>query len=174
LGGFNFAGQSDYQFSDTDDFEVDIETGYAISFAFGRRHNRGLRSEIEFAIRENELETDGGNDDDRIRALSLMKNFIYDFKRGQRVRPYFGFGIGISYLDLQIDATPTTGAVDDGEIVFSYQPIGGVSTQISPALDFIVEYRYLGTANTRFEGIAVERDTNYGAHNIFFGLKHEY
>jgi len=69
-------------------------TGYAISFAFGRRHNRRLRSEIEVAFRDNNINNTsslnglvntfnggpintGTEVDGSINATSLMKNYIF-------------------------------------------------------------------------------------------------
>ena len=73
---------------------LESETGYAISFAFGRRHNHRLRSEIELALRENDSSFEfepsavgdilgtslSSDDEDEIRAYSIMKNFIWGFE----------------------------------------------------------------------------------------------
>ena len=67
LGGVNYpsAGLTDdffelepevvpFLFDSVDDLEID-DSGYALSFAFGRRHSRTLRSEIEVAFRSNNI-----------------------------------------------------------------------------------------------------------------------
>ena len=163
------------------------DSGYAISFAFGRRHNHNLRSEIEIAIRGNDLATSGAvgtidpvntavplgvpsisEDDDRITTYSVMKNFIHDFKNRSRFTPYVGAGLGWSYLD--IDA-PSDG-IDDGTGAFTYQAIGGVSTTLNKAVDLVVEYRFLGTSEVEVDDLG--SSIAYESHNIFLGLKFEY
>ena len=161
--------------------EVD-NNGYALSFAAGRRHNRRLRSEIEVAIRGNQINdvfnfgvptetTQDGN----ITATSLMKNFIVDIPNNSVFTPYVGVGIGLSYIDVEfgeassVDGEATGG---DDETLFSYQAIGGVATKLTSAADFIVEYRFLGTAEGDFDG--VRRDLSYNTSALFLGVKFEY
>ena len=163
------------------------DSGYAISFAFGRRHSHKLRSEIELAIRENDLASSGSVDvndpindvitlispstsdeDDKITTYSVMKNFIRDFKNRSRFTPYVGAGLGWSYLDVE---APSLG-VDGGVGAFTYQAIGGVSTTVNKAVDLVVEYRFLGTSEIELDEFGAE--VAYEAHNIFLGLKFEY
>ena len=173
--------------------EID-DTGYAISFAFGRRHSHTLRSEIEVAVRgndinvfdnslslpvigapvppDNESERDGS-----ITTTSLMKNFIHEFGGGDggRFTPYAGVGLGISYVDVEfgeassLDGEPFS---QDDATLFTYQAIGGVATRINSAADFIVEYRFLGTSEVEFNG--VDDAFTYNTNNLFFGVKFEY
>lgn len=161
---------------------LESETGYAISFAFGRRHNHRLRSEIELAIRANDTSVEfepsavddvlenilPPNDEDAIRAYSIMKNFIWDFNNASRLTPYLGAGLGWSYLDLQ---APSIGT-DEGTGAFSYQGIGGVGVRLNKAVDFIVEYRFLGTSAVELDGVS--DSFAYRTHNLFLGVKYEY
>lgn len=187
LGGWNFANSLE---SDSTIFDPlpgappfpgsfnDPETGYAISFAFGRRHSHKLRSEIELAIRENEsssirpqVSTAGnlvGNQDDVLRGYSVMKNFIFDFENQTRLTPYVGTGLGWTYLDVE---APSSG-IDEGVGAFSYQAIGGVATKLNKAADFIVEYRFLGTSEVELDNSPFP--ITYQAHNLLFGVKFEY
>ena len=153
-----------------------------INFAFGRRHNHRLRSEIELALRENgssfEFEPSAvgdilgialpPSDEDEIRAYSIMKNFIYGFENASRLTPYLGAGLGWSYIDLD---APSVG-IDEGIGAFSYQAIGGVARNLNNAAEFIVEYRFFGTAEVDLGGI--ETPITYNAHNLFLGVKFEY
>lgn len=161
---------------------LESETGYALSFAFGRRHNHRLRSEIELAVRQNDTSFEfeptaiddvlnvapQSTDDDNVRAYSIMKNFMTGFENTSRITPYLGAGLGWSYIDL---AAPSVG-IDDGGGAFSYQAIGGVSTTISNAADFVVEYRFLGTTEIDVDGF--ENPITYRSHNLFLGVKFEY
>ena len=162
--------------------EIESDTGYAISFAFGRRHNHRLRSEIELALRGNDTsfefagspidDTLGipfpANDEAEIRAYSIMKNFITEFQSNSRFTPYIGAGLGWSYIDLEAPSVD----IDEGDGTFSYQAIGGVATTINNAADFIVEYRFFGTTEIDVDGI--EDSVTYRAHNLFLGVKFEY
>ena len=177
--------------------EVD-NNGYAISFAFGRRHNHRLRSEIEVAFRSNEInQREGfqapvtsfeGNPispgspgtlvkDGNITATSLMKNFIIDFTNDSRFTPYVGAGIGLSYIDIRtgeassVDGETTRG---DDETLFSYQAIGGVATQLNSVADFIVEYRFLGTSEGEFDIDGLSQNLTYNTSSLFLGVKFEY
>ena len=156
------------------------DTGYALSFAFGRRHSNNLRSEIEVAIRGNDItdvNTTGTDiteeNDGRVIATSLMKNFIVDFSNQSRFTPYAGFGLGLSFIDVEqgttgVDGEPT---IQDDEVAFSYQAIGGVATQLNPVADFIVEYRFLGTSEVEIDGFP---ELTYNTSSLFFGFKFEY
>ena len=196
MGGANFLNSLD---SSSINFDPDVgdsffesvfnrpESGYAISFAFGRRHSHKLRSEIEIAVRGNDLATSGlvggidpftaavpnGNpsisdDDDKITTYSVMKNFIRDFKNRSRFTPYVGAGLGWSYLDIE---APSDG-IDEGTGAFTYQAIGGVSTTLNKAVDLVVEYRFLGTSEVEVDDFG--STVAYESHNIFLGLKFEY
>ena len=63
LGGWNYPqGDGDALREQLSTPTIDLpsldEPGYAISFAYGRRHNRKLRSEFEFGFRQNDFEHD--------------------------------------------------------------------------------------------------------------------
>lgn len=206
LGGVNFpsAGVSDDIF-DSSDFGTPVfpsplagrtvdDSGYALSFAFGRRHSRKLRSEIEVAFRSNDINNDQGPsspmlelhgfvdmgsdesvEDGRVNATSLMKNFIIDFSNDSRFTPYVGAGLGLSYVDVEFgESSSATGdaTFQDGQALFTYQAIGGVATQLNSVADFIVEYRFLGTSEVDFDGLG--RELAYNASTLFMGVKLEY
>lgn len=196
LGGWNFANSIDANQSAIDPLlgfslptadSIDLDDGYAISFAFGRRHSHRLRSEIELAVRENDLSinsptgalenlfqsaivdgTVANRQEDSVRAYSVMKNFIFERDNASRFTPYVGAGLGWSYLDVE---APSAG-IDEGIGAFSYQGIGGVATRLNKATDFIVEYRFLSTSNVDLE--TADQSVVYRTHNLFMGLKLEY
>ncbi len=154
------------------------DTGFVISGAMGRRHSNRLRSEIEFAIRENDLSTSqpsffGSDLSAEVRAYSLMKNVIVELPTQTRFTPYGGAGIGISWVDVEaaVSSIPESGSLDENDTAFTWQAIGGVSTIINKATDFVVEYRYLGTGEVELDSIG---ELPYQANNLFLGLKLEY
>ena len=200
LGGFNFPSEGVDDIFEQDFAIVPVEslfsppparslddTGYAISFAFGRRHSRKLRSEIEVAFRSNEITQtspfsadiidsfDSEVSDGSVSATSLMKNFIRDFDNNSLFTPYVGFGIGLSYIDVEFGEaiSPSGEAIfQEGEALFSYQAIGGVTTKLNSFSDFVVEYRFLGTSEIEFAGLSDA--LAYNTSTLFMGLKFEY
>ena len=160
---------------DTDD------TGYAISFAFGRRHSWTLRSEFEFAVRGNDfsrsfpgfVSSDFSAD---VTTYSILKNVFFEYPNRSRFTPYGGFGLGISWVDVDgqttiFSNTTTTSAFSDDDTAFTYQFIGGVSAHLNQSLDFVIEYRFLGTGDIELDSIG---SLPYHANNLLFGLKYEY
>jgi len=158
------------------------DTGYALSFAFGRRHSRKLRSEIEVAIRGNDINQsffDGSGtseeDDGSVNAISILKNFIHEFENDSIFTPYVGVGIGVSYIDVEFgESTSIDGEAtsQDGESAFTYQAIGGVATKLNSFSDFIVEYRFLGTSEIEFGSL--DDSFSYNTSTLFLGVKFEY
>ena len=189
LGGFNFTNSlaspgdrfdPEVGVSFFDSVFNDPETGYAISFAFGRRHSYIHRSEIEIAVRGNDLDTRGAvgvldrdnlvvpgstssfrDGDERVNAYSVMKNFFHDFRNYSRFTPYIGVGIGWSYLDVE----SALDGIDDGTGAFSYQAIGGVAATLNSAVDFLIEYRFLGTSEVELDDFG--STIAYETHNLF-------
>ena len=163
------------------------DSGYALSFAFGRRHSRVLRSEIEVAFRSNDINqtlsvfnpdmsfSTSEEEDGSVNATSIMKNFIRDFQNDTLFTPYVGVGIGLSYIDVEFgEATSIDGEAtfQDGEGAFSYQAIGGVATKLNSFSDFVIEYRFLGTSEIDFDGL---NDTfAYNTSTLFLGATFEY
>ncbi len=142
-------------------------SGSALSFAFGRRHNYRLRSEIELALRENDVSVIGP--DETLRAYSVMKNFLFDLQTSSRFTPYVGAGLGWSSIELDRPGD----AFDNDAGTFSYQAIGGVATKLSRAADLVVEYRFFESTEANLND-DINLGIAYRAHNIFLGLKFEY
>ena len=53
----------------------------------------------------------------------------------------------------------------------SYQFIGGVSTRVNRAMDFVVEYRFFGTSDVELDTLGT---APYLVNNLFMGVKLEY
>jgi len=164
------------------------DVGYVISGAMGRRHNRRLRSEIEFAIRGNDLDLSVPeflpiDIESQVNAYSLMKNVIFDFPNQSRFTPYLGAGLGISLVEVEAQTTtsvdvlllnpttPTTSEVSEEDAALSYQFIGGVATRVNHAMDFVVEYRFFGTSDIELDTLG---SAPYLVNNLFLGVKLEY
>lgn len=180
FGGWNRIADFLQEDTNTDVFDDD----FAVGLAIGRRHNSHFRSEFEFAYRSNDeqLPVDFGVGlpvppllGESADVYSIMKNFFIDFgNEYSRFRPYVGIGLGYSFLDT--DFFPGSGLELDSESAFAWQPIGGVSMQLGAITHAFVEYRYFNTAEFDIieSGVDNGLSGNYGAHNLFVGLRFEW
>ena len=106
-----------------------------------------------------------------------MANVYFDFRPGKSWRPYFGGGIGVANLDLDIDsvggiATPFS----DTDTVFAYQAMAGVEYKFTPRLSLGAEYRYFATTDPEFDDTVivtpVSIESEYKSHNILVRLRY--
>src|SRR5712675_1757292 len=77
----------------------------------------------------------------RIDQLSVMANVLYDFFPGATITPYIGGGLGVAFVDQNIQGCSMCLAM------FAYQGILGVGYNATPALRIGLEGRYSGTTN---------------------------
>jgi outer membrane protein OmpA-like peptidoglycan-associated protein len=77
----------------------------------------------------------------RIDQLSVMANVLYDFFPAALVTPYIGGGLGVAFVDQNIQGCNLC------TTQFAYQGIVGVGYNATPALRIAVEGRYYGTTN---------------------------
>ena len=161
-----------------------FDDDFAFGVAYGRRHSQFMRSEFEFTYRNNDRAglTAGPTllpappNFDGVEAYSLMKNFLLELNGNQnRLTPYLGIGIGYAYVDPNFSTV--SGASADGGGAFAYQPIAGVSFDATQKADLFFEYRYFRTAELESVDLALpgqQINSNYDAHNLFFGVRFEF
>ena len=77
----------------------------------------------------------------RIEQVSVMGNLLYDFFPGATITPYIGGGLGVSFVDANIQGCKMCLAM------FAYQGILGVGFNATPAMRIGLEGRYYGTTN---------------------------
>jgi outer membrane protein OmpA-like peptidoglycan-associated protein len=77
----------------------------------------------------------------RIDQVSVMANLLYDFFPGATITPYIGGGLGVGFVDQNIQGCNLCSAQ------FAYQGMVGVSYTATPALRIGLEGRYYGTTN---------------------------
>jgi outer membrane protein OmpA-like peptidoglycan-associated protein len=77
----------------------------------------------------------------RIDQVSVMANALYDFFPGATVTPYIGAGLGVAFVDANIQGCSLC------LTMFAYQGILGVGFNATPALRIGLEGRYYGTTN---------------------------
>ena len=77
----------------------------------------------------------------KIEQVSVMGNVLYDFFPGAMITPYIGGGLGVGFVDANIQGCKMCLAM------FAYQGILGVGFNATPALRISLEGRYYGTTN---------------------------
>lgn len=166
MGDFNIKG-------DGTDVDLSQDIGFAMSIAFGYTSSIGLRPEIEFSYRHNEIdEADYGSlgkegQDGNFGAWSVMGNMYYDFLPESTVTPFVMAGAGMTFVSF--DAADF-GSYD--ESVFSYQAGIGLSYAFSRYVRIEGQYRYLATEDADFDDLVWAEDFDaYTAHTFLFGLR---
>ncbi|MDA3970192.1 MAG: porin family protein [Desulfobulbaceae bacterium] len=146
--------------SDTDNVELDVRNGYALTAAYGYKLNDNLRLEGELAYQNNELVT--GRDD--IESLALLANGYWDFTNDSSWTPFLTAGIGAATVNVDDPG------LDDSETVFAYQIGAGIGYAINEELTVDCKYRYFATADPELAGVDVE----YATHNIYAGMRYTF
>lgn len=177
FGGWNrIAG-----FGPDSDGDNIFDDDFAVGFAYGRRHSKRLRSEFEFTYRSNEREAPEvfilpvpGPLWGKVEVFSIMKNFVIDIESPNRfASPYVGIGIG--YANVDVDFNRQSAVELENSSTFAWQPMGGVSLQVTERLHYYVEYRYFSTTDLKLTQAGVEQENStYNAHNLFMGLRTEF
>jgi OmpA-OmpF porin, OOP family len=160
--GFNVGGRAGYQWGP---WRFEEEYSY---------RNNQLSNNQSFILTGpfgNEFTTQGGRTQGQTTSHAIMTNVIYDFTIGWPVSPHIGAGIGavdvINSLSVNnftlgraigppiipptpLSVTPQTfgGTLIHGSSWgFGYQGIAGFRYDISPAVAFDLDYRYLGATS---------------------------
>ncbi len=123
-----------------------MDTGWAVGGKVGYDFV-GPRVEVEGMYRSNTgsavvaFPTGYANVSGRIDQVSVMGNLLYDFFPGAMVTPYVGAGVGVAFVDANIQGCSLC------LTMFAYQGILGVGFNATEALRIGVEGRYFGTTN---------------------------
>ena len=156
---------------------ADAASGFGGRLAIGHAYSPGWRTEIELGYRRNDIDKVGGTTvNGEASALSGMINGYYDIATNGPLAPYFGFGLGLARVSVDSPlptlAPAQDGRLDDGDTVFAYQGILGVSYAVSDALALTADYRYFATQYPSFGTVAgAQVDGEYESHAMFVGLR---
>ena len=182
LAGIDGLGEASFDFQTND--------GYALGTAIGRRLGNGLRSEVEFAYRNNTigsitaaapgLGTVGFDLDGSVNSYAGMYNLYLDLGRRKckRVNPYIGGGIGFAFTDADVafDVFGQPVELDTETSSFAYQGIAGISYKLKSHVELFSEYRVFGTDEEQISvtlpGLG-SGSADFGgmSHNVFFGAR---
>ncbi len=183
-------GVSLFNDGDSSNAGSSITTNYDPGFAFvaagGRQFDFGLRLEGEVGYRQASVDTvrlnSGGGTNPgsgNMSALSFMVNGLYDFNigydLGPKFKPYVGAGVGFANVSANNIQTLNTTVMDDSDLVFAYQAIGGISYLVMPKTTMFLEYRYFATVDPKFDAAGGGTiKSQFQSNNIMIGARYAF
>ncbi len=165
--------------------EIETDAGWLVDAAVGYAHETGLRGELALGFRQHQIDqvTIGSSSVDAegdVSNFSIMANGYYDFylsKYGARgamanLSPFIGGGVGVAVISVEFDELGGTSVDDDrdGDSVFAYQGIAGLSYHFTRNVSASVSYAYFATSDPDFDGSKGE----YSSHNVMAGLRYTF
>jgi OOP family OmpA-OmpF porin len=157
--------------------------GFAVTGALGKELGNGFRAEGELGYRQIGMDhgtvysTGGtgistGPASGNANAFSVMGNGYYDFATDTPIKPYVGAGVGFARVALSEVGVGAGSAVNDSDVAFAYQAMGGVSYQLTPRGTLFTEYRYFAVDDPRFNDAAGQRvGSEFMTHNVEVGYR---
>lgn len=205
--GFNFLKDMDNG-GDTVNYEINPDTGFLIEGATGYIFEdanwlRGMSLDASVGysrqnVDEMTINTDGGlgvalgvgsldgvtftGMDGFVEAWSFSTGAVYEAPLTDILRPYAGFGVGISRVkaDISNDALLTLGASDaeiinDHDFGFSYKVRAGLRLYQMFGGMFSVEYQYNATNDLDMTTVVgTQFDPDHQSHSVLAGFKVQY
>ena len=131
----------------------DINTGYLVGGDLGYRFDR-VRIEGEAAFVRNSF---SDNTNSYFNTMLYMGNLFYDMQISDMLSPFAGFGLGLAQgwaSGINLDTSTKN--------EFAYQVMGGLGINVTPAVTFTFQYRYVGITSSPSSAInALEAGINY-------------
>ena len=181
FGGWNLIGaNSEFDVLDGMDTPLangELNEGFIIGTAFGRRLNERTRGEFELAYRANSGDTLGPDPlDGHMNNWAVMFNLYREFRATENgLIPYIGGGIGLARQNGDF-LTEAGQNVDIRDEAFAFQAIIGVAKEVFEEGYLFGEYRYYGNTETdvRIFGVGDVADVQYQSQNFLFGFRWRY
>lgn len=140
----------------------------------------GLRAELEFAYRTNEVDEHKVNGAKAAGAkgdansYAYMFNTFLDWHTGSMFRPYTGLGVGFATVEHDgygISGIPNV--LSDEDTVLAYQLMLGTSIDLSDSFSVTTDYRYFGTGDPDLKtGTGNASQTTYDNSNFTLGVRY--
>lgn len=139
--------------------ELEMDTGFGLAVALGKKFNNNFRGEIEYTFRKHEFEDVA---DEYARTHAMMFNMLYDIENGSDITPYLGGGLGVGWIE----------EADGSE--FAYQLLAGINYAVTERADLILGYRYAGMTDADQDIDGVNLSASVDSHNFEFGVKYSF
>ncbi len=113
------------------------------------------------------------------RNLDLMANGFLDFRLNRYLAPYVGGGIGVGYADFDRYGSSAGGVImDDNDVGFVWQAMGGLGINLSSAsmIDFGYRYQQNTGVNLKAEDGTTNATTatDVGKHILMIGFRNNF
>jgi opacity protein-like surface antigen len=159
-GGYTTGMDASWEYSNRD-FDLDIDDTWTAGIKIGYSHPKMkyFAAELEYSYLEPELNNtiitrsgadlisfDSGNS----KLHNFMLNIIAKYPEG-RIHPYFGFGLGASYVDIDsqvsssIAGVTASANISEHDTSFAWQAMAGIDFDIVKNLSIDLGYRYFYT-----------------------------
>ena len=157
--------------------ELEFDTGWGASGALGWRFlpvdDAGIRLELEAAYQQNDVgrfNTNVGSVtvDADASVFSLMTNFLLDIYTDSPWLPYFGAGLGYSWVDAELSAGAITEKAND--IALTGQFIGGLAYALTDTSFLTLDYRLMVLDELEYGGGTLKPRI----HKVSLGMRHQF
>ena len=192
FGGYTFGSDASLQYNDYNydynhDYDIDVEDTVVFGFKVGYTPPplQYFSFEFEYSYLNPDVDktvlprTGTGNAtiDGDVKFNNFMFNAIVKYPSG-KIHPYFGVGLGFSYVDVSVSTTSPARSASDDETVFAWQILAGLEIDLTNNLSIDIGYRYFAA-----EGSESDHDyyyDHYGTHldyntsMVTLGLKYRF
>jgi opacity protein-like surface antigen len=161
-------------------FKTGLILGAAIGYDFGI-----VRVEGQVGYLMNDIDeftalgvtVDGEGD---VNAISFLVNGFFDIETKSPFTPYFGGGIGIANVDIEVDSIsgggifiPINESADD--TVFAFQLGAGVGYAINESVTLDFSYRFIDTTSElELEDFGPDVKADFRSHNFLLGVRYSF
>ena len=179
-GGANWVSDNDTTFSTslptTGPANIEFDTGWAGIATTGYAFQNNWRLEGELGYRHNDIDAINGVSNapgGELNSTSLMVNALYDIPVTNRMTVSLGAGAGAVHAEFD------DGVLDqDEDTRFAYQGIAGLSYAASSRMDLTLNYRYLRSDASEFQGRHLGHSDFYNTddiqnHTVTVGLRYD-
>ena len=190
FGGISFPDDAEGQYFGSTTYAIDLDTGFLVGAAVGSTlWSDNVRGEVEISYLNNDAtefrETNGDDKADLsgdVGQWYLLANLWYDWHTDSGFTPYFGGGLGIGWVEPDIDNKDFSedfGDFSEGTAGFAGQLGAGVKWEIADGFALDLGYRFKALIATDLENEENQdspssccslTSTDFYSHNVQLGL----